>query len=282
MSFEFTGAFGLPGIQAALETVENVFWWGRFENNIYMPWVIDGATRDTGNTGYTDVLRPGLLLGEITATQKLTDWDHTALDGSQNIVGVLSYAQKMQRLGSNADRWLGWILVGGNVKGDKLIVPGQTNFGISGETEEHIARAQMHPRFTFSDRLRGNTFGGWANVMDYGADADDAYTVLESDNNTLFTNRSDSDAINFTLPTVAKKGLRYGFYAIADFAITVTAGTADTMVIFNDAAADSVALSTAGDIVGGMFEVIGDGTSWLVIPHNFADGVLVQTITVAT
>ena len=29
MSFEFTGAYGLPSVQTALETVENVFWWGR-------------------------------------------------------------------------------------------------------------------------------------------------------------------------------------------------------------------------------------------------------------
>ena len=46
MAFEFTGAFGLPGIQSALETVENVFWWGRWERQLYLGAVIDSSSLD--------------------------------------------------------------------------------------------------------------------------------------------------------------------------------------------------------------------------------------------
>jgi hypothetical protein len=275
MSFEFTGAFGIPGIAAALETVENVFWWGRFENNQYVGAVIEGAARDTGNTGYTDVLRPGLLLGQLTTGEKYTEWDPTATDGSQMIKGVLAYAQKMQRLGSNADRWVGWIMVGGNIKADRLLIPGQTAYTIAGNANEHLIRAQMFGRFLFSDRLQGSRMGGWSNIVIKTAD----YTVTEADNDTLFTNRGDAGAINFTLPTTAEKGLHYGFYCVADQNMTVTSGTADTLVCFNDATADSITLSTSSEKIGGMFEVYGDGTGWLTKTSLAADS---QTVTIAT
>ena len=51
------------------------------------------------------------------------------------------------------------------------------------------------------------------------------------------------------------------------------------MVTANDAAADSVAFSTGSEIIGGSFDVYGDGTSWLVISHIPQDG---HTITIAT
>ena len=89
-------------------------------------------------------------------------------------------------------------------------------------------------------------------------------------------------AVVFTLPTTALKGLHYRFTAVADQSITITAGTADTLIVFNDVAADSVALSTAADKVGGGFSVYGDGAKWIVVPEVWADGVIVQTITIAT
>lgn len=277
MSFEFTGAFGTPGITATVETVENQFWWNRYEDQVWFPAIISGAARDAGNTGYETVLRPGLLLGMITATKKLVEWSPTATDGSQRIFGILGHAQKMQRLGANQDRHFG-VMVAGVVKASRILVPGQTSFGLSGQTNEFLARAQMHPRFLFDDAPLGNSFGGWKSVEAKTGN----HTVTEAENNTLFTNRGASGAVNFTLPATAKKGLRYGFYGVVDQNIVVTAGTADTIVAFNDATADSVALQTSGDIIGGMFEVIGDGTGWLVMPKTFADGVLVQTITIAS
>jgi hypothetical protein len=94
----------------------------------------------------------------------------------------------------------------------------------------------------------------------------------------LFTNEGASNAVNFTLPATAKKGLRYGFYVVADQNVTVTAGTADTMVVLNDAAADSVALQTSSEKIGGFFEVMGTGTKWLVLPRLWE----AQTVTIVT
>jgi hypothetical protein len=279
MSFEFSGGFSLPGIQAALETIERTFYWGPLSQQTFQAMVIEGAARDTGNTNQTDVLRPGLPLGKLTTGDKLTDWDPTATDGSEKLYGFLVMSQKMQRLGSNADRFVGWVQVAGNIKAQHVIIPGQTSYGIGGVANEHLMRAQGYGRFLFDDDLQGNAHGGWKTVTAKTA----AYTVLEADNNTLFTNKGDADAIVFTLPTAAERGLRYGFYVAADQSLTVTAGTVDTMIVFNDAAADSVAFSTSGDKVGGMIEVIGDGALWMTMLYGWgSDGVLVQTATIGT
>jgi len=278
MSFEFTGAFGLPSVQAALETSENVFWWGRFEQEAFIGSLIDGSARDSQNS-ITDVLRPGLLMGKITASGKLKEWSPAAVDGTQDVYGVLGYSQKMQRLGANADRWLGWIYTWGFIKAERILLGGASNFGIDqtvgGVSYEHLIRAQVHNRFTFNDQLEGNNFGGIRSVVAKTTD----YTVTAADHDTLFTTRGAAGAVNFTLPTTALAGLRYRFIAVADQNLTVTAGTADTMVTANDAAADSVAFSTSSEKIGGSFEVFGDGTSWLVVTHIPQDG---HTITVAT
>jgi len=92
------------------------------------------------------------------------------------------------------------------------------------------------------------------------------YTVLASESGTFFNNRGATVAINFTLPAMAD-GLNYHFYAADDFAITVTSGTADKMICDNDVAADSLALSTGSEIMGGCIFVVSDGTKWMATAY---------------
>ena len=268
MSFEFTGAFGLPSVQGALETTENVFWWGRFEQEAFIGSLIDGSTVDAGNAGYTDVLRPGLLLGKVTVGGKLKQWNPAASDGTEKIFGILGYAQKLTRLGAAADRWLGWIYTWGFLKAERILVPGATNYGISelsgGVNYEHLVRAQLHNRFHFNDQLEGNNFGGYRTVA---ARTATEVAVTDADHDTLFTNTGASGNVNFTLAAGdhLKSGLRYGFYGTAGGNLTVTSGTVDVMVTHNDATASTVAMSAAGHKVGGMIEIYSDGAKWLVV-----------------
>jgi len=106
------------------------------------------------------------------------------------------------------------------------------------------------------------------------------YAVLASDGSgTLFTNRGAAGTVIFTLPApaAALAGYVFRFKAHADQTITVKTATADTLVVLNDAAADSLSLSTAGEKIGGEIEAFCDGTSW------FASGVAVgHTYTIAT
>lgn len=271
--FEYSGAFALPGISADFETYENEFWWGRWENQIYTGLVLSGAGRDAGGSP-TTLLRSGLLLGKVTSSGSLKEWNPTGTDGSERIFGILKLSQNMQIAGVNADRYLGMIMIGGQVKASRILVPGNASLGISADTYEYLIRGQMFGRFMFDDGLMGNPWGGWTNIVAKTAD----YTITEADNNVLFTNRGASAGVNFTLPATAKKGLRYGVYVVAGQDTTLTAGTADTAVTFNDATSDSVALSTTSEKIGGHFEVLGDGTGWLVIPHLWE----AQTMTIAT
>lgn len=275
--FNFQGANLVPGLQTVLETTENQFWIGRWENQIWHYGDIVSTAVDAGNTNGTTTLRAGLLLGQITASGKLKQWDPAATDGSQNVYGILGAMQPM-RYGagsSTADRLVGMVMVAGRIDPAKLIVPGDTTLGIAGTVEEFDIRNQLGTRFMFADGLISLPVSGW-----YGPVAKTGnYTVLDSDNNTLFTNSGAAGTVNFTLPVTAKKGLRYAFYVAADQTLTVTSGTADTMVVFNDIAADSISFGTAGEKVGGMITVIGDGSKWLTIVNLGAE---TQTPTIVT
>jgi len=111
------------------------------------------------------------------------------------------------------------------------------------------------------------------------------YTLAATDSGSVLTTRGAAGAVNFTLPTVAAglAGTDVLIYVAADQNVTLTAQTNGQLVLFNDAAANTVALSTASEKVGGCFRVICDGTSWLVIPLLWPDvGGAAQTATVTT
>jgi hypothetical protein len=109
------------------------------------------------------------------------------------------------------------------------------------------------------------------------------YTVLATDMSKIFTTRGAAGAVNFTLPAAAAVEAFdwVMFYNVANQNMTVT-GTAGELIAFNDAAANSVALSTASEKIGGAFLCISDGTSWLVLPFLWETVAGMQTVTVTT
>ena len=110
------------------------------------------------------------------------------------------------------------------------------------------------------------------------------YQVLVTDNNTLFTNTGAGAAVVFTLPAIAA-GLCFEFLAVADFAITVASLAGSDLVWINDAAANSLAFSTSGEIIGGWLRVQANaaGTKWYVSNQSTGvNGTGGNTITVAT
>jgi len=105
----------------------------------------------------------------------------------------------------------------------------------------------------------------------------DDYTVTHAESGCIFNNQGADGAVEFTLPT-KKSGLFYIFSNVEDQDLTVTADAADTMVVFNDVAADSIAFSTSSEKIGGGFLVYCDGTNWIV--HELIHDA--QTATVST
>lgn len=284
----FYGGYGAsPGINTPVGTVENSFYWDKHYLNVFDGGQLDSTSVDSGN-GDTAVLRPGLLLGRIYSSGNFVHWNPVATDGSQYIAGILDNpAQGMKdSRGTAKSRWRGSIMVRGCVKPTRLLIPGQTAFGIVGNAYEYVIRAQLANRgFLIQENpqtdlvFAGSRFlGGYNAISAKTAD----YTVKAYESGTLFTNRGATGAVNFTLPNTVYQGLSFGFYAAANQNLKVTAATGDTMVAFNDAAADSVSYETASEKIGGAFDVISDGTGWLVFPRLFSQGGTAQTVTVAT
>ena len=144
--------FGLPGQSSAVFTTENEVLWGGDESRIPVlrkSVVIDGTTRDAGNTP-TSVLRAGLLLGKVTATGKITDYDPGASDGTENVYGVLQIEQVMvnQFSGLDEDK-LAPVIVFGPVKASALYIQGAA---LIGHASEAATRTSLNAkRFMLDD-----------------------------------------------------------------------------------------------------------------------------------
>ena len=93
------------------------------------------------------------------------------------------------------------------------------------------------------------------------------YTVTAEDTGKYFTTTGASAAVTFTLPAL-KAGLTYTFHNTVDYDMTITDGGNDTLVVLNDAAADSIAFDQASNKIGAGAVVICDGSKWLVRPFG--------------
>jgi hypothetical protein len=245
-----------PGISTVVEEFKNEFLWDRWENHELMGERLSGAARDTGNTGNTTILRAGLLLGMVTASNKLKEWNPTGTDGSQYIFGVLRYSINVQNASADQDRFLGPIVVGGGVKADKLIIPGTTAKGIAGNAVEWAIRAQMNGRFFMDD--------GHKYMLDYQRPLTKAtdYTVVNADHGTEFNTDGAAGAVTFSLPATPLAGLEFYFRNTAAQNMIID-GASDIVVAGHTTLdADTITFSTAGDKLGAYVRVRGDGTYW--------------------
>ena len=94
------------------------------------------------------------------------------------------------------------------------------------------------------------------------------YTVTAVESGTIFTTEGAGGAVNFTLPSQGA-GLHFWFMNAENQNMTITSDTADTLVTFNDVAADSIAFSTSNEKVGGAAFVFSDGTKWMAMLHTY-------------
>lgn len=96
---------------------------------------------------------------------------------------------------------------------------------------------------------------------------------------TIFTNRGAAGAVVFTLPAPVPSlaGVWYEFLGHADQSFTLQTATADTLIVVNDVAADSLAVSTASHKIGAHMRAVCDGISWFAYGDSVGD-----TFTVAT
>ena len=134
----YTGQYLTPGMGTEQYTVEEdnagILYGGlgRY-TQIYLGYaVVSGAARDAGNTGSTDVLRPGCIMGIITASGKWAQFTSGASDGTQYARGILmALGLSTQQDGANQDRFMATILVGGIVNPEALCLASTAGYGLA-------------------------------------------------------------------------------------------------------------------------------------------------------
>lgn len=145
-TFAYYGYGAVPGVSDLVETVENEVFYGNWDYN--RSWIenllIGSSARDAGNGSTPEVLRPGLLMGVITATKKWVHWDDGAVDGSEVLRGILWHSIAVTDLaGGQQDKYMGYIATGGFVKAKGILVPGSTDIGLVGDPKEAAVRTAM-------------------------------------------------------------------------------------------------------------------------------------------
>lgn len=253
---QISSLFGnLPGMGTVVETYEAAITWGPAYNIVWWNGLISSAAIDSGNTP-TYRLRPGLLLGLISATGLWTNYSPTATDGSEVASGVLAYGMTMQDylLGSTVQKFFA-IVVGGRVKGANLL------------NINNMARNQMSPRFIFDDNLIG---GQWFPFNRFQTKAT-SYVVTAADNFTMFDNTGAIGTVVLTLPAIAA-GYMFGLRCQAAQVFRFTSAEGGNVV--GTTATDTSASVTA---IGGVIWIYSNaaGTKWIVEQHG------TQTITIA-
>lgn len=114
--------------------------------------VIDGAALDAGNTVSTTVLRPGLVMGQITASGKWKQFDSAAVDGSEVARGILNYlGLNTQSDGANADRFLATIIVRGVLNPEAVCLASSSSYGLARSSTGLTVRKHLMYSITFSD-----------------------------------------------------------------------------------------------------------------------------------
>ena len=257
------GGFGVPGMGTLELSTPRELLWGGDNRGIQALWInalISGATRDAGNDP-TTVLRSGLLLGKITATGKLIQWDATAVDGSQEIAGILdvSNLKATDYNATNADRWLR-ALVRGPLLASQLLIKGSA---MVGHADEYLARRMLVAAGIILDDDPFGHKAGRERAPVYKAES---FSVTAADNGTTFFVAGNYTA---TLPAL-KPGLEFTFVGAADAGWLVASAEGDNIIVLNDVAADAVDFITSSEKIGAIIKVRSDyvnGTAkWVACP----------------
>jgi hypothetical protein len=245
MSFPFdTNDMAFPGFESILETVQNQFWWGRNEQQTFLPATISGAARDSANT-VPDVLRGGLILGKVTATGLYKEWNPTGTDGSEIIAGILMGPLKVTDAGSNADRYT-FVYVGGNALSDRILIPGEADEGIVGHAQEHQIADQLHDLGVRLDRHTTHRGLLSSKQIRLGTTAEmvtnNAVTVTEGDHGSVLLMTGADGDVTFTLPA-AEVGLEFTIVANVATHSAIVALASGNIAIPGNVAATTITLA---------------------------------------
>lgn len=246
-----SGGFGIPGHGALVETSEREILWGRDDQHLQTLWKgypVSSAARDAGNTP-TTVLRRGLLMGVLTSSGELEEWDADASDGTQNIAAVLNNELNILDLsGTAVDRVPMAPLISAPVIAGRLLIQGDA---FVGHADEYLARRVMHQMgFRFDDDPHGYYAGAIPRTIRVTGTTD---TLTPQENGALLI-YSNAASVTVTLPAI-QPGLVYDILREGDEELIVVSTEGDNVIVGNDLSADGVTFTTAGEHIGAQVRV---------------------------
>lgn len=251
-----------PGMSAIVVTNEANIWVGRESHLELNMMPLSSATLDAGNTP-TSSLRPGLLLGKITATNLLKEHAPAGVDGSETAVAVLQVGQSTLDSSGAVMHKNAHVLLKGILNASNLLL-------LTALTRRQLL---MSHRFLFDDDLEGKYAAGGQWVREIPATG--AVTVTTAHVGALLVTTA---AATFTLPTLAAGLGPFEFLNAVDADMAVVSAAGNDIIYDGDLAASSLTFSTAAHKIGGRLQVCANaaGTKWLV--RNFSGAPCVVTI----
>ena len=249
------GGWGIPGSGTITETSESEILWGGDAGKGLAVWksaVIQGETRDSGNTP-TTLLRPGLVLGQLSADSHFTDYDPDASDGSEIATAILGTEIRAQDFNATDQDRVFRVLVAGPVKAAML----------NGLDDQ--ARVQLGPRFMFDDDLPGgHNFLGRA-LVSREVVTDTTLTAADNGKRIVCTTAD----CNITLPAIASNvGFKVEIVRASEHELVITSPEGNNILGPNDASATTATWTTATNQIGVVAQIehiwVGTTTKWLL------------------
>lgn len=237
-----------PGITAlSSETTTKVVWWGREEAILLAGRNILGSAAVDAGSSPTTLLRTGLVMGVKTSDGLWYQCDPNGTDGTEVPAGILLADLSMLNSSGTAEDKFGIpIMIRGPVKAADLLIEG-TLFTSSSD-EFYVRSRLMAKGFIFDDDFQGKLQSPVLHTREKTVTGDT--TVTAADNGTLFIVSGSAGATTLTLPTF-ERGLTFEFLQLDDQNMVIaSAGSLDNIIGKNDAAADTLTFSTAGNKIG--------------------------------
>ena len=273
----FNAMANIPGTSTELFPEQVTFLQGRVEKSQIYQGILSENTRDAQSSTTTN-LRMGLLLG-LNSSNLLTHSDPSgaASNSTTNCDMILATDLSMLDRTTAAKKFTAQLYGGGVIDPNKIVLASSSTVGIVGNAYEFHIRKQLaaYGDFVMEDRLVECPLFSWRGEVAY-TQAESPVTLTEADRDKLITNEGATGSVTFNLPAgTPKKDLAYYFYVMADQEVVVQTVAGDQIMTFNNAAADSVSITTASQHIGACLAFIGDGTQWKT--YNLSNG---NTITV--
>lgn len=238
-------AQSVPGTSSLNETVERNVEWPAVPTSgqRYRSVKISGSAVDAGNTR-TSFLRPGLVMA-LSGGVAL-EYNPAVAAQNEAYGPLVEECDLLDPISGTAKVKQTRVLVGGGARANMCI-------GL-----DPLARHQMGRRIIFDDAVQNGEFPYRRSVA-----KTTNYTVLDTDNGTLFHTTGASGGVTFTLPAVGP-GLGFIFWNTVDQTMTVASAEGDNVVVDADVTADSVAASTSSHKIAAMYHffTVYDGSAW--------------------